>query len=136
MPKQLALGCSEQVLAPLDGRPKRLMTVGHVAGTAREQRQAMLESRQQRVERQHIYPSGGELDRKRQTVQAAADGLNLLVLDERRIDRSGSFDEKRHGVGGTAGVNREALLSGDAQRLRAWLQPGVVWGRQDDQSQH
>ena len=71
--EQALLGRRQQVIAPGDRRPQRLLPFGQVPGAARKQGQAALQPRQQADGREYRQAGGRELQRQRQPVQAAAD---------------------------------------------------------------
>src|SRR5207237_3440746 len=74
---------AEEVVAPVERRPERLLVLGGVAAAAGEEREPVPEPRQKRHGRQELRPRGGELDREREPVEAAAelgdDGRVLLA---------------------------------------------------------
>ena len=63
----------EQLVAPVDRRAQRALALRQVAGAAGEERQPLLEPFEQLRRRERLHPRGGELERERQVVEAAAD---------------------------------------------------------------
>ena len=64
---------TQELVAPLDRRPERLLARGQVAGAAAERLQAAGEPIPKRLRREEVQSGGGELDRERQPVEPAAD---------------------------------------------------------------
>ena len=96
--EELALRLVEQVVAPGDGRPERLLARRQVARSTREERQTIAESRQDGLRAQEAKAGRRELDRQRQAVEPCrdlGDGRGVLVGDlEVRAGRDGSLDEQ------------------------------------------
>ena len=67
----------EEIDAPLDRRAQRALALGDVARAARQQRQSLLEPREDRGRRQDGRLRRGELDRQRQAVEPAAELRDL-----------------------------------------------------------
>src|SRR5207248_1993358 len=76
----------EEVVAPLDRGAERLLALGRFARSAGEQRQPLLEPRQQLIRRQDADAGGGKLDRERQSVEPAADLCDGIVRLEAAPD--------------------------------------------------
>ena len=73
-PRQsLLLVLLEQVVAPGDRRPQRLLPFGCVPGPAGEEREPLLQPSEQGIGRQDLDARRRQLDRERQAVEAAAD---------------------------------------------------------------
>ena len=98
--EERALGRGEQVLAPGDGRPHRLLPLLQVACPSRQQLEAVGEAGEQRLGRQQLDPRGRQLDRQRQAIQLGADlgdGRDVGGGDgEVHPRRLRPFDEERH----------------------------------------
>ena len=73
----------EQRVAPVDRRGERPLPQRQVARAAGQERQALAEPVEDRLERQHARPRGGELDRERQPVELARDRLDVGAM---RVD--------------------------------------------------
>ena len=122
----------EQIVAPRDRAPQRLLPVGEIARARLQQAEAALQPRQDRRGRQQLDARRGQLDRQRQPVQAGADlgdRRGVVVGDlESRLDRERPLDEQpdrlvlRHTLGGRARIgehqrrHRHLLLARDAKR--------------------
>jgi hypothetical protein len=91
--KERARVVVEEVHAPLDRRAQRALTLGDVARAARQQRESLLEPRENRGRREDRRLRRGELDRQRQAVELAADLRDLRPCNSLR-----SLDEQRDGV--------------------------------------
>ena len=124
----------EQLVAPLDRCPQRpLPGVPWRAGG--EQREPIVEPREDRGDREHPGASSGELDRQREAVEHPAHRRDLLGIGG--VDREvpahgpGPLGEQLHGLAGAEVVHRGARrwqaerrhgpqhLAGDAERLAA-----------------
>src|SRR6266487_2840247 len=64
--KQYLLLRLEQAVAPLNRCAKGALALGQVTGAAREERQPLLEPRQQLLRRKRLGPRSSKLDRERQ----------------------------------------------------------------------
>ena len=88
----------EEVVAPGDGAPERLLAFGQVARPGRQQCQLVLQPRAQRVRREELDPGSGKLDGEWHPVEPRGDGGNrrrVLVRDmEVRTDRGRAGDEQ------------------------------------------
>jgi hypothetical protein len=89
----------EEVMAPLDRVPERLMPRRHVLRAADEQaRSFCLEKGQELPRRQEARSAGGQLDRERKPVQSDADlcdcGRVVFVQDKDVSGGPGAVDEK------------------------------------------
>ena len=71
--EQPLLGGVQQLVAPLDRRPERLLPLRQVAGAAAERLEAARQAVPQRLGREEVEAGGRELDRQRQPVEPAAD---------------------------------------------------------------
>ena len=84
----------EQVVAPLDRRAQRPLALGQVAGAAGEQRQPLVEPLEELLGRERLDARGGELEREREVVEAAADLGDGLVGLEVGLDRARPREEE------------------------------------------
>ena len=97
-PKQALLRVAEQVVAPSDRVAHGLLAQGQVPRAATEQGEPLLQALQQRRRRQGLDACRGQLDRERETVDAADDlgdhrhGFGGGV--EIRLDSPCTFDEE------------------------------------------
>jgi hypothetical protein len=66
-------GRIEQIVAPSDRRLQRLLPCGQIGLRAPEEPEAVVEPRRDLLDRQQRRAGGGELERERQTVEAAAE---------------------------------------------------------------
>ena len=139
----LLVGC-QQLVAPGDRAPQRVVAVDGVARAGGQQRQATLQAVEQALRRERTQPTGAELDGQRQSVEAggdAGDGSRVLRRDlEPRIGGSGAGDQERDRVVGAESStgppghrrrhlqwqDRELLLSGDAERRPAGGEDGQL----------
>jgi hypothetical protein len=77
-PESLLLLGREQLITPGDRAAQGSLALRQVAGAAREQWQGVLQPRQDLGCRERLDPSGRQLERKRQMVEAAADRQHVL----------------------------------------------------------
>ena len=133
--EQPLLARLQQLVAPLDRGPERLLALGQVARAARAAAASRLSSRStQRLRREEVDPRRGELDRQRQAVQPQADlgdGGGVVVRQpEVGPDRLGALDEqldrlvlgellRRMPFAGGAAARRAAGPRTSARRARA-----------------
>src|SRR5919201_1140113 len=87
--EQALLGRREELVAPVDRGPQRLLALGQVARAARQQLEPPAQASLERARRQQLDARGCELDRQRQPVQPPADLLDrgaveLVVLERRQ----------------------------------------------------
>ena len=91
----------EELVAPRDRGLQRALAFGEIASAAGEHRQALLESRRQRVQIEDPHPAPRELERERQAVEPCHDLRQrgrLLPGDPEPGPRGrGAFDEQLHG---------------------------------------
>ena len=104
----------EEFHAPLDRRAQRALTLGDVTRAARQQRESLLEPRENRGRREDRRLRRGELDRQRQAVELAADLRDLWRCNSLR-----SLDEQRDGVVAGEWRHFEGPLGAQAQRCAA-----------------
>jgi hypothetical protein len=90
-PEQPLLRPGEQVVAPLDGAPQRLLPLRQIAGPAGEQIEPMFDARAKFTRRQDLHAGGCQLDRERQPVEPAADVHDRLGVPrgQREVRASG-----------------------------------------------
>jgi hypothetical protein len=102
----LLRGC-QQLVAPFDRRPESALALGHVSGTAGQQRQTPFESLEDLLCGQRLHARGRQFEREWQVVEAPANLRDGLVHLEGRVDRLRSGQEKadaflvnerRHGI--------------------------------------
>ena len=91
----------EQVVAPGNRAPKRLLAGRQVARARRQDVELVLEAGQDRVRRQELGPRRGELDREGHAVEPRRDRGNrrgvVVGHGKRRLDRQRSLDEQPDG---------------------------------------
>jgi hypothetical protein len=89
----------EQLVTPVDGSVQGALPSGQVPRAAREDREASLETVEDRDWREQRDPGGGQLDGQRQTVEPAADlghhGRVLVGEGEVGLDRAPALNEQR-----------------------------------------
>ena len=126
----------EELVAPVHGRPKGLLALGEIAGTAAQQSEPVVEPVAEHVWREQGEAGGRELDRERQAVEPAADlrdgGGVVVGQREIRVDDARAVDEQsrrprtrrwpRRGLTAVGRRERERgngedLLSSDVERL-------------------
>ena len=117
--QSLLLMLLEQVVAPGDRRPQRLLSLGSIPGATREEREPLLQPREQGIRRQDLDARGRQLDRERQAVEAAADLGDGAVGREVGPDGPGALVEEGDGVVVRQRRNRILLLQRQAERLAA-----------------
>ena len=127
---------AEQLIAPRDSRPQRLVPRQGGLAAAGEQSKAITQPRSNLLDGEDLHPHGGQFERQRYAVQAAADlgdALRVGCIDaELRIDPPGAIHEQPHGLGGRDRLvigrrrrrhgerpQRDHLLPGNAQALAA-----------------
>ena len=97
-PEESLLCRIEKVVAPVDRPAQRALSLRHVTSSAREKAQALLEARQDRLRREDLGPSGGQLDRQWQAVQPRADRSHRrsVLAGEPEVGpcRAGALDEQ------------------------------------------
>ena len=103
----------EQVVAPVDRRPQRLLPRVGVAATL-EQVEALREALEDLSRRERLGARGGELDGERQLVESDAELGDLLARLE-----AGALTEQRHGLGRGERRHRVLDFALDAQELAA-----------------
>src|SRR5215207_424600 len=88
----------EEIMAPADRSPQRLLSLGSVPATASQEREAAVETRQDRLRGQQAHARRSQLDGEREAVQAAANGDNRfrIVFCELEVvlHRAGTIDEE------------------------------------------
>ena len=96
--EERALRWLQQIMAPGDGGAQGLLSRREVACPAREDRQPLIEPRQERGRGQQAHAGGGQLDREREAVQPLADryhvGDIVRTQTEGGFDRLGAFDKE------------------------------------------
>ena len=94
-----SFGLVEQGLAPLDGGPHALLTVGQVPGAVGEEDQQLLETVRDGLGRPHARLRGGELDRQGHAVQSGADvgdgSQRLALRTQTGLHGPGALEEER-----------------------------------------
>ena len=121
--QQRPLVLVEEVVAPVDGLPQRLLSRREIARPAREESEALVEPLAQHTRRECSDPRSGELDRERQSVDAATD-LDEVVLvrlrpRERRLEELRALDEELDRLGLAEGRDREDVLARDVEHRPA-----------------
>jgi hypothetical protein len=112
----------EQRVAPVDRRGERALPQRQVAGAAGQERQALAEPVENRLERQHARPGGGELDRQRQPVDLTRDRLDVgtVCVDVEVGTRGrGAGGEEIGGVDLFKGVEPVLVLGAEVQTFAA-----------------
>ena len=109
-------------MAPVDRRAERALARGQVAWAAGEEGQALPEAREQRLRREQLHSRGGELDRKRKPVEAAADLRDRVApavqLEARHRGRCALGEERERRLL-LERRKRVLLLARQAKRLAA-----------------
>nr|WP_254431221.1 hypothetical protein [Agromyces sp. Marseille-P2726] len=117
--EQLAMLGPEEPRAPFDGSSDRALTLWNITRTVDQQRQGMIESREDLDRSEHANPSGSELECQRDAVQRGGDRRDCRSI--RRGSFEGGFDGPRtlqEEAGGREIGQRskfDALLAGDVQ---------------------
>ena len=130
MIEQPLLLVREQLVAPVDGRPKRLMSRQRRATPSDEKTKPVVESLREPLYRDGTEPSRRELQRERKTVEAAADvrdGRRVRVVEsEARQHSACALHEKLHRlrlhercsrIGNGERRHEPRYLAADAERL-------------------
>ena len=89
--EQLLLAPVEQVVTPRDRRAQRPLAFGRRSRAAGEQRQPLVEPREQRRRRECLDAGCGKFDRERQAVEPSADLRDLAVRRDVGMDRGGAL---------------------------------------------
>ena len=110
----------QQVVAPADRRPQRLLALRRVARAGAEEVEPAAQAVEDLRRRQDLDARRGELDRQWQAVELRADPLDLrdAVELEARVDGAGAADEQRGGG-----------LRGQRRRGSARARPRAAAGR-------
>ena len=117
-PEKPLLLLRQQIDRPGDRVAHRFLPIRSVAGAGGQQRQPLLQPGQQGNGRQHVDPGGGQFDRQRQAVEAAADrGGRGRVNGQIRVlgERAGGEERDRRG-GAQRRLGWLLGLSGHRQR--------------------
>ena len=89
-------------MTPGDRAAQRPLAFGCIPRPTRQQRQALLQPREQGLRRKHPHPRCGQFDGERQSVQAMTDlghSLGIVAVDGKvGRDRLGAVDEQAHRV--------------------------------------
>ena len=129
--EQVLLLRRQQIVAPGDRRPQRSLSLRRRPGAPGEQRQPLLEPLQKRRQSKHLHPCRSELDRKRQTVEPAADLDDLAVRHEVRADSGRPLHEELDRFPVAQRVDGDLPLAVDVQRLPARDEHGQLRTRAD-----
>src|SRR5437763_11605114 len=105
----------EQVVAPLDRRTQRLLTLGRIARAAGEQRETSLEPFEQERRVENLHPRGRERERKRQPIEASADLLHGVVEADIAVHLPCPLDEELDGLRLRKRIQRELALAGQTK---------------------
>ena len=112
----------EQLVAPVDRGPQRLLACRSVGGAADEEGEPLVEALEDGLRRQQPDAGGCQLDRERQAVESGADrgdDLRRLGVDrEARLDGAGPGLEQLRRVARRERLERVLLLAGDAEAAR------------------
>jgi hypothetical protein len=109
----------EEVVAPLDRRTQRPLPLRRVAGTRRQEGESRVEPVEEPLGREQLRPRGGELDRERQVIEAAADLLNGRTRSDLATDFSGALGEEHRGLLSRKRLESVHLLARNAERRAA-----------------
>ena len=112
--EQPLLHVVEQVIAPVDGGPERLVPRQHVAAAAGQQAKALIEQRHDLVDRQHRDARCSQFQRQRNAVEPHANlghrsGALLLQVEVCPV-LTDALDEQPHSIG-----------PGDSLRTAMWI---------------
>ena len=109
----------EEVVAPLDRRAQRALTLGRVTRAAREERESRVEALEEPFWTEKLRASRCELDRERQPVESAADRVDRGIAHDLPPDCARALDEEalprrrqRAGRAGTRAPRLHAEASG------------------------
>ncbi len=80
------LGVAEEVVAPIQCGPQRLLPLGPVLRPGGQQRQAMLEPRQQHGRGEQTDARGRQLERQGQPIEPPADGRHYPGVGGREVE--------------------------------------------------
>ena len=125
----------EQVVAPRDRAPQRLLALRQVPRARGEQREVVLEPRDDLFGRQELDPCGGELDGQRHPVEPRGDPADCRRVCIRELEcgshRAGTGQEQ---LGGFETLERRrrhrAQVGGQVQPLQLGQPRRVGWRRQ------
>ena len=100
--EERALRRVQQVVAPGDGPAQGALSLGDIAGAARQERQAPVEPGEDRHRIEELAAGRSQLDREREAVEADADGgdRRCVLRVELEVGAHGtrSLDEQRDGI--------------------------------------
>ena len=116
--EQRLLVLVEQVVRPRDGRPERHVTFLGVAGSL-ERVELVGEALEQRLGREQLGPGGGELERKREPVEAVAELDDGVRGGDVRSHGLRTLAEESHGLVAHERWEVEFGLALDSERLAA-----------------
>ena len=116
--EELLLVLVEQVVAPRDRGAQRCMALVGVAA-ALEEVEPLPDPLEQLLGAEQLDPRGGELDRERETVEAADQLVHGRRVTDVGADCLRALEEQRDGVGLDHGRQVELDLAGYPQRLAA-----------------
>ncbi len=126
--KSLPLRLREEVDAPVDRLPKRLLPSRQIAWAAPQQRQVLRETNPQHGQRQRPDARRGQLDRKWKPVDTSTDrtdiGFVRVAPVERRIQTSSPLHEELDRLCFIEGRHREDMLARNVQNRTTRDQQG------------
>ena len=101
-PEEDALGWIQQVVAPIDGSAERPLSLGEIARGAGQERQASLQTAEDRLRVEQLDPGSGQLDGQGQAIQPRADAGDRRRAEvvDLEVGAHGlcASDEERHRV--------------------------------------
>ena len=122
-PQKHALVLGQQLVAPVDGGPQRLLAGHGRAVAAGEEAELVAETVEDLAGGEHVHARGGQLDGQRDAVEAPADVLDDSAVRVARVElpvpRAGPVDEQLHALSRHHGRDAEHDLAGNAERLLA-----------------
>ncbi len=118
---QRPLAVGQAPVAPVDRGAKRALALGKIDGPFHLERETFAERAQDLGGWQHRQSRGDELDRERQTVEAAADLVyrGERVVLEQDAARGRELGEQRHGVVDRQWLERVDVLGREPERRAA-----------------
>ncbi len=118
---ELALGLGQALVAPVDGRAQRALSLREIDGSLHLECEPFPEGAEDLRRRQHCEPRGDELDRERQAVESTADLVDGCERVVSQDDAAGGseLDEERRRVVDRERLEREDVLGRQTQRRSA-----------------
>ncbi len=114
-------------MAPLDRRSECALALGQVARTTREKGKPLLEPGEDLLRGERLHAGGGQLERKREVVEAQTDLRNPFVRREVGLHRSRPSQEEADALLANQRRHQVLLFAGEVEWLAARHQQIEAW---------